>query len=439
MKKINKKGFTIVELVIVIAVIAILSAVLIPTFSNLIRKAQVSADTQLAKNLNTALAMADAEGKELDDFSDILQVLHDGGYVIANLNPTADDNWFAWDKETNQILYLNSNFEVVYQNTEPSSDKSKWIVGVGTSEDRETVIAAGLIAYFAPNNNEDLNDYIGEILANPSNEPQTIVFGGNLDFDNNPLYTITGKDTDLTFDLAGSTLGGTVLQETAPIFVKEGNLTLKNGTFTAEGKHLSDDGSGNILTSSVQYGQHGNAPENTGTLKVENMTFDTQATAVRVYFGTAEVKDTVMNISGGQSVYAGAGAKITLSNVTANVKNYRNIFASSYAGEGFEKVTAEVLIKNGTYNMYSDGSNYNINLYYGAKVTIEDGTFGAYTANGDASNKMFYINSGTLVISGGTFNGKKYDQLTKAEWVSLCDSISESNIQISNGVVTITK
>ena len=35
----SKKGFTIVELVIVIAVIAILAAVLIPTFANLIRQA----------------------------------------------------------------------------------------------------------------------------------------------------------------------------------------------------------------------------------------------------------------------------------------------------------------------------------------------------------------------------------------------------------------
>lgn len=39
-KKINNKGFTIVELVIVIAVIAILAAVLIPTFSQMITKAK---------------------------------------------------------------------------------------------------------------------------------------------------------------------------------------------------------------------------------------------------------------------------------------------------------------------------------------------------------------------------------------------------------------
>ncbi len=53
MKRNNKKGFTIVELVIVIAVIAILSAVLIPTFGGIIEKANNSARDQEAKNLFT--------------------------------------------------------------------------------------------------------------------------------------------------------------------------------------------------------------------------------------------------------------------------------------------------------------------------------------------------------------------------------------------------
>ena len=48
MKKLNKKGFTIVELVIVIAVIAILAAVMIPTFGGMIKKANESAALQTA-------------------------------------------------------------------------------------------------------------------------------------------------------------------------------------------------------------------------------------------------------------------------------------------------------------------------------------------------------------------------------------------------------
>ncbi len=53
MKRNNKKGFTIVELVIVIAVIAILSAVLIPTFGGIVDKANESARDQEARNLLT--------------------------------------------------------------------------------------------------------------------------------------------------------------------------------------------------------------------------------------------------------------------------------------------------------------------------------------------------------------------------------------------------
>lgn len=58
MKKTNKKGFTIVELVIVIAVIAILAAVMIPTFGNIIEKANDSAALQEA---TTAYRQAHAE------------------------------------------------------------------------------------------------------------------------------------------------------------------------------------------------------------------------------------------------------------------------------------------------------------------------------------------------------------------------------------------
>lgn len=60
MKKNNRKGFTIVELVIVIAVIAILAAVLIPTFAGIVEKANESKALQEAKNAYTAdLALLD--------------------------------------------------------------------------------------------------------------------------------------------------------------------------------------------------------------------------------------------------------------------------------------------------------------------------------------------------------------------------------------------
>ena len=56
-----KKGFTIIELVIVIAVIGILAAVLIPTFSGVIEKANAAADLEAARNAYTDYLVAHAE------------------------------------------------------------------------------------------------------------------------------------------------------------------------------------------------------------------------------------------------------------------------------------------------------------------------------------------------------------------------------------------
>ena len=52
-RKILLKGFTIVELVIVVAVIAILAATLIPTFSNIINNAKDTAALTEARNAYT--------------------------------------------------------------------------------------------------------------------------------------------------------------------------------------------------------------------------------------------------------------------------------------------------------------------------------------------------------------------------------------------------
>ena len=66
MKRNNKKGFTIVELVIVIAVIAILAAVLIPTFGGVIETANKSAVTQKAAALYKEIYAIDLSDGTLD-------------------------------------------------------------------------------------------------------------------------------------------------------------------------------------------------------------------------------------------------------------------------------------------------------------------------------------------------------------------------------------
>lgn len=95
MKASKKRGFTIIELVIVIAVIAILAAVLIPTFANIIQKANVANDVALARNMNTILIADEATNGRSTDMYDVLIALEQGGFKLENLNPRADGNVFA--------------------------------------------------------------------------------------------------------------------------------------------------------------------------------------------------------------------------------------------------------------------------------------------------------------------------------------------------------
>ena len=76
-KKNNRKGFTIVELVIVIAVIAILATVLVPTFGNVIADAKNTALVQEIKNEHTNYTMKYATE---DNYEEEVYIEIDGKY-----------------------------------------------------------------------------------------------------------------------------------------------------------------------------------------------------------------------------------------------------------------------------------------------------------------------------------------------------------------------
>ena len=121
MRKSNKKGFTIVELVIVIAVIAILAAVLIPTFAGLIQKANESKDTQLVKNLNMALA---ADNKEHKTMTSALEAAAAFGYDVGKINASATGNEILWDSENDVFCYLKGeNVEYIPETNLKSGSK----------------------------------------------------------------------------------------------------------------------------------------------------------------------------------------------------------------------------------------------------------------------------------------------------------------------------
>lgn len=85
----SRKGFTITELVIVIAVIAILAAVLIPTFSGIIKKAENSAITQETRAALTVL-QSEKNGN-----------IPEGAYIIYK--DANQEIWFKYDKNAGKL------------------------------------------------------------------------------------------------------------------------------------------------------------------------------------------------------------------------------------------------------------------------------------------------------------------------------------------------
>ena len=109
MKTFNKKkGFTIVELVIVIAVIGVLTAVLVPTFVNLVNKANRAADESLVTNLNKQLEIKRATEGSNKTMQDALDDALEGGYKVENLTPTSGGKDIIWSVVEDKFFYVDS-------------------------------------------------------------------------------------------------------------------------------------------------------------------------------------------------------------------------------------------------------------------------------------------------------------------------------------------
>ena len=108
-KKNNRKGFTIVELVIVIAVIAILATVLIPTFGNMIQKANNSKLLQELRNEYTEYTITvdpesiqntivvEVDGKFYNVINGAPELDTDGTTVKEGTKPAV--NGYYWDAD----------------------------------------------------------------------------------------------------------------------------------------------------------------------------------------------------------------------------------------------------------------------------------------------------------------------------------------------------
>ena len=394
-KRNNKKGFTIVELVIVIAVIAILAAVLIPTFSGIIKKAQESSDIQLAKNFNTSLAADEAINGKPATFAAVLNVLSESGYNIEKLNPTADGNWFAWDEVTNQILYLDAEYNVISSAKDldasaDSIDDDKWHFAVDDAESFAIIAQKTDKVYFVGMNVE--------------------------------------KGDSATLDLTGVEITNNISTAT-PINVTTGGvLNIKGGTVTATGETVGDQGKVYSISISA-YGGELNLDGTTLSGKSADGKF---ATPIAMTGATGKLNNVTVTTEGGTPIEINGGSNVTIIGGTYTAKNYWS--GSLFVSGSYNETTnpTEVTVEGAKINI-TGSTQYLFTVYgslEGAKLTLDNVDI---DFESDPTNEYFYLHGDyTLTIKNGTtFNDKV---VTLDEWKAMGYNATEVD-----GAIVITK
>ena len=153
MKKNNKKGFTLVELLVVIAILAILATVTVVGYISFTNKAKESNDISLTTQMNTVLQAEEAtEGKKADTLSTALEWLKEAGLDVEKLTPTSENYKYIWDKKTNRFYLLNDKNEVV------SPEDGKVTNGMEIIHNNEQLESSQYGVYLA-------SDYSGDISS----------------------------------------------------------------------------------------------------------------------------------------------------------------------------------------------------------------------------------------------------------------------------------
>ena len=383
----RKKGFTLVELVIVIAVVAILAAVLIPTFSNLVKKANVSADTQAVVQMNKALAIEAADGK-IDTIEKAANALADAGYN-DELTPVTKGYSFYWYPKYNTIILADGENKLVY----PTNNKE-------IEENFEKDFGSCYNLKVAYSKQEATSSNLTELVADGSNvtlKEEVSLTPVTVEGYSRQAGLVIPSDETVALDLGGNKLSVPTTADgkdcTAMAIIVDGELVLSNGIVEGRGIVVRPGGKliieDNVTINAIG-SSGGQAIRNEGGIVVINGgTFNAlkgdcasdQTSEPACIYNTG-----MMTINGGTfTTVSDDYAILTFSgNLTINK-------ATVQASRGVIAVNGgKVEINDGTFECDSK---------YGGEVT--DSAYVLYYKSSDSLNSYVKINGGTYTNKAG--------------------------------------
>ena len=358
MKNLKKKGFTIVELVIVIAVIAVLAAVLIPTFVNLTKKANQSADIQATRQMNVVLA-----SDKYATIKEAVAALDEAGYnALDSLTPVSTGYSFWWVEEYNSIVLLNEKAEVVF----------------ASNKDAQTNFEAAKAAGKAFNLKRGL-DKVEVSTPDDAREAlekgQSVVLSENTKLDLANVRIAAGEDVVL--DLGGNTITTSYTASSGrSLYAVDnfGTITIKNGTISARGVQnfgtmIVEEG---VIIESIDanggaaiWNQGGTLTINGGTFKAPNGTEVTVGSSALInHSGTVVINGGTFECNEFNYAIACWSGTTTINNCTVKAER----------GALYSKTGATVVINGGTFE--SEGKESGWSLFAaGGTITVNGGTF----------------------------------------------------------------